>query len=119
MVRLKRVYDAPAASDGLRVLVDRFWPRGLARSDSALDVWMKDIAPTPALRIWFDHCPDRWAEFRRRYRAELRDAEAAKRLDVLASGRVVTLLYAARDPLHNHARVLAEHLRRRRTRSPP
>jgi uncharacterized protein YeaO (DUF488 family) len=119
MIRLKRVYEPPATSDGLRVLVDRYWPRGLAQSDAALDLWMKDIAPTPALRIWFDHRPDRWAEFRRRYGAELRQASPAGRLRLLATGTDLTLLYAARDPLHNHARVIAEHLRRPPARNPP
>lgn len=108
---IKRVYDPPAASDGQRILVDRLWPRGVRKEVAALDLWCKDIAPSPELRKWFGHQPERFAVFRDRYRAELAGNEGAVRhlKDLLANGDV-TLLYAAHDPACNHARVLAEFL---------
>jgi uncharacterized protein YeaO (DUF488 family) len=106
-IRLKRVYEAPAAADGVRVLVDRIWPRGLAKDKAAIDHWLKAVAPTTALRQWFGHDPSRWAEFRRRYRAELaQNSETLAPLRRLARSGTVTLLYGARDPEHNQAVVL-------------
>lgn len=106
---LKRVYDAPAPDDGLRVLVDRLWPRGLSREKAAVDIWLKDVAPSPELRRWFGHDPAKWPEFRRRYRAELRergnDVETLRRR---GDEGQVTLLYGARDEAHNQAVVLKE-----------
>ena len=110
-IRIKRVYDAPAAEDGRRILVDRLWPRGLTKAAAAIDFWLKDAAPSPGLRAWFGHDPARWLEFRRRYRAELRANPAAvDRLREISAGRHATLVYAARDLDHNHALVLAEYL---------
>lgn len=110
--QVKRVYDPPAASDGARVLVDRLWPRGVSKGSLDLTLWHKDAAPSPALRKWFGHSPDRWEEFADRYRAEL-DANAAALTPLyeLQKRGKVTLLYAARDQEHNQARVLAEYLR--------
>ena len=109
--RTKRVYEVPAESDGTRILVDRILPRGLTRQRAAVDIWFKEIAPTPQLRIWFGHAPERWQVFREEYRQELRSNPASvERLLGLLSGASVTLLYAARDPEHNHAIVLADHL---------
>ena len=110
-IRLKRVYEPPDAADGIRVLVDRLWPRGLSRAEADLDHWLKDAAPSPDLRRWFDHRPDRWAEFQRRYRDELRGSPAVQQILELASDEDLTLVYAAKDEAHNHALVLAEHLR--------
>lgn len=108
-VAVKRIYDKPAPDDGLRVLVDRLWPRGVSRRRAALDEWMAELAPSTALREWFGHEPSRWAEFKRRYRAELRSrGEAIEALRRLATAKRVTLLYAARDPLHNNAEVLRQ-----------
>jgi uncharacterized protein YeaO (DUF488 family) len=111
-IRVKRVYDPPEDADGVRVLVDRLWPRGLRKENAALTLWLKEIAPSPALRQWFGHDPARWQEFSRRYRTELAANEPAvdRMRDLLTHGRV-TLLYAAHDPLHNHALVLAGYLR--------
>ncbi|WP_337186362.1 DUF488 family protein [Phenylobacterium sp.] len=106
---IKRAYDPPDPADGVRVLVDRLWPRGLRKADSAIDLWLRDVAPTAALRRWFGHRPDRWAEFRKRYAAELAENPAVGTLRSLEA-HDVTLLYAARDEVHNHARVLLEHL---------
>jgi uncharacterized protein YeaO (DUF488 family) len=104
----KRAYEEPSRQDGLRILVDRLWPRGLSKEAAALDLWAKDVAPTPSLRKWFDHRPERFAEFKRRYRDELKGNPALP--DVLAQigKRKATLLYAAKDPAINHAVVLAE-----------
>lgn len=110
-VRLKRVYDASAPSDGLRVLVDRLWPRGLHKADVKMDLWLKDVAPSPDLRHWFRHDPAHWDEFRLRYRHELSNGNAEiARLVGLAEKSRITLLYAAHDPLHNHALVLRDFL---------
>ena len=109
--RIKRAYDSPAESDGTRILVDRIWPRGLTKQRAAVDIWFKEIAPTPQLRVWFGHAPERWQSFRDQYLQELRSNPASvDRLLELASGGVITLLYAARDPDHNHAIVLADYL---------
>ncbi|MCB5944654.1 DUF488 domain-containing protein [Acidocella sp. KAb 2-4] len=107
-LHVKRVYDPPATSDGARVLVDRLWPRGLRKENAALTLWLKEIAPSAALRQWFGHDPARWAEFQRLYRQELKakDEPLAALAALLRHGRV-TLLYGARDTAHNHALVLA------------
>jgi len=110
-VRIKRVYDAPDPADGYRVLVDRLWPRGLSRERAALDEWAKDVAPSSGLRTWWQHDPDRLAEFAERYRAELAASPALGGLRERCRGHdVVTLLYAARDPRVNHAAVLRDAL---------
>jgi uncharacterized protein YeaO (DUF488 family) len=108
-IRLKRAYEPPSAEDGVRVLVDRLWPRGLRKSDAAIDRWLKEIAPSTALRRWFGHDPGRWSEFRRRYRTELSgNAALVHELRALARKRPITLIYAARDERHNEAVVLRD-----------
>jgi uncharacterized protein YeaO (DUF488 family) len=110
-IRLKRAYEKPAASDGLRILVDRLWPRGLSKRAAAIDEWNKRIAPTPALRTWFGHDPERWAEFCRRYTTELRaHAEEIEQLRALSRKGTITLVTAARDEAHTHALVLRKAL---------
>ena len=110
-VRLKRVYEKPARDDGLRVLVDRLWPRGLSRAQVGADLWLKDVAPTPGLRRWFGHEASRWKRFRQRYRAQLaRQPDALRVLKDLRRRGPVTLLFAAHDEAHNHAVVLRETL---------
>ena len=110
-VRLKRAYEPPSYEDGLRVLVDRLWPRGLRKDDAAIDLWPKDLAPSADLRRWFGHDPGRWSEFRRRYEEELScKAEPLEELRQKAEGGTLTLVYAARDELHNHAIVLRDML---------
>jgi uncharacterized protein YeaO (DUF488 family) len=108
-VKLKRAYERPAQDDGIRILVDRLWPRGVSKADAAIDRWLKEIAPSTALRQWFGHDPARWEEFRRRYVEELREhaAELAG-LRALAKKGTVTLVYAAHDEMHNDAVVLRE-----------
>lgn len=108
-IRLKRVYDAPAPSDGLRVLVDRLWPRGLAKEAARIDEWRQDLAPSDALRKWFGHDPAHWEDFRRRYRRELQGrVEEVKGLAELARRGTITLVYGSRDEEHNNAVVLNE-----------
>lgn len=109
---IRRIYDRPADDDGYRVLVDRLWPRGVSKGDAQLDLWLKDIAPSPPLRQEFGHMKERFAGFRLKYRQELETNPAVATLLELgrAHGRV-TLLYGARDPEVNHARVLLEFIR--------
>ena len=114
-IGVKRVHDRPSQEDGYRVLVDRLWPRGVSHVMAALDLWLRDIAPSTSLRTWYGHQPDRWPKFRERYRAELE--QHGPLLDLLIDveqhrGRV-TLLFAARDRERNEAEVLAEVLRQR------
>jgi uncharacterized protein YeaO (DUF488 family) len=118
MLRTKRVYEAPARSDGQRILVDRLWPRGMRKEDAAIDEWMKEIAPSTELRQWFGHDPKKWPEFERRYRQELRAREDLLRTIARRASRgTVTLVYGARDEAHNHAVVLAALVRPRVARA--
>ena len=106
-IRLKRAYQPAAADDGTRILVDRLWPRGLKKSDAAIERWLKDIAPSTALRQWFAHDPARWPEFRRRYAAEIRrHPDQLAELRAVARKGPVTLIFSARDELRNDAVVL-------------
>lgn len=118
-IRLKRIYDPPRSDDGLRILVDRLWPRGVTKRSAAVGRWLREIAPSNRLRKWYGHELKRWGEFRRRYRAELRTRRALIReLRQLARERRVTLLFSASDREHNNAVVLRELLtavRRRAT----
>jgi uncharacterized protein YeaO (DUF488 family) len=110
-VSIKRVYEPASDSDGQRVLVDRVWPRGMSKEKAAVTQWLKDIAPSTALRKWFGHDPARWAEFRARYRRELEaQAETLDAVKAAARKQHTTLLYAAKDEAHNNAVVLAEYL---------
>ncbi|MFI2752510.1 DUF488 domain-containing protein [Cellulomonas sp. P22] len=110
-IRTKRVYAAPSGDDGYRVLVDRLWPRGVRKADAELDLWLRDVAPSPALRTWWDHDPAHLAEFAARYDAELDHNPAVDELRRVAHDHPrVTLLYGARDPHVNHAQVLADYL---------
>lgn len=108
-IRIKRVYDKPAKQDGRRILVDRLWPRGLTKDKAKVDLWLKDIAPSPELRKWFGHDPEKWPEFRKRYLAELkRNREAVKILKEELGKGPATLVYGAKDEEHNAAVVLKE-----------
>lgn len=115
-IHVKRAYEPAAKSDGYRVLVDRVWPRGVSKEEIQIDEWAKEIAPSTQLRQWFGHDPERWAEFQKRYRAELRDPAQQQRLrDLLAaakSSRTITLVYSAKDEEHNQAIVLCGLLER-------
>ena len=111
-VRIKRIYDAPDPGDGYRVLIDHVWPRGVSKDRAQLDEWQRELAPSDALRRWFDHRPERFAQFRTRYRDELAcHAEQVELLRSRACEGPVTILYAARDREHNNAVVLGELVR--------
>ena len=113
-VRVRRVYDEPSPEDGARVLVDRIWPRGLAKERARLDEWAKAVAPSTELRRWYGHEPARFEEFRRRYQAELAEPQrqaALRQLQELARSGPLTLVTATRDIDHSQAAVLVEHLR--------
>ena len=115
MVKLKRAYDPISRNDGYRVLVERLWPRGIRKEDLPLGAWEKDVAPSTELRKWFGHDPDRWSEFKRRYRKELKEGLAAERLRELAERAIhhtVTLVFSSHDSEHNNAVVLKDELER-------
>lgn len=108
-VQLKRAYEPPADDDGFRVLVDRLWPRGVSKEHAALDLWMKEVAPSTELRKWFGHDPARWDEFRCRYAEELhQNAELLSQLRSLGRKGALTLVYSAHDEVHNDAVVLRD-----------
>jgi uncharacterized protein YeaO (DUF488 family) len=111
MLKTKRIYEPASPTDGYRVLVDRLWPRGVAKDAAHLDEWLREIAPSDELRKWFGHDPTRWPEFARRYRDELAAPDKTgqiERLRALTADRTVTLLFAARDEAHNNAVVIAD-----------
>lgn len=117
MIQLKRVYEKPSRKDGLRILVDRLWPRGLTKDRAAVDLWLKDLAPSTELRTWFGHDPARWKQFQVRYRKELRGKkDALNLLKDKSKDRTVTLVYGARDEEHNEALVLKRILDGRKTK---
>lgn len=113
MIRIKRVYCEPSLEDGVRILIDRMWPRGLSKERARIVAWRKDVAPTTSLRKWFGHEPARWIEFRRRYRTELTRSgmmDELRKLARLSRKRTITLVYSAADEEHNQAVALKEWL---------
>lgn len=111
MITLKRVYDPAASTDGKRFLVERLWPRGVRKADLKMDAWLKDVAPTTALRQWFGHDPGKWKEFQRRYSLELKaHADVIETILEAAHNGSVTLLYSSHDQEHNNAVVLKQYL---------
>jgi uncharacterized protein YeaO (DUF488 family) len=111
MVKIKRAYEPPSVSDGVRILVDRIWPRGVKKDAAKVEKWMRELGPSDELRNWFGHDPAKWSEFRKRYKAELKRPEARAMLDELrgiAKHGTLTLVYSAKDELHNQAAVIKE-----------
>lgn len=108
MLRMKRVYEEPAQEDGVRVLVERLWPRGLTKDRAGVDIWCREVAPSSGLRKWYSHDPEKWEEFKRRYREELKDNPRLDALHRLAAGRDVTLVFATHDAEHSNAALLLE-----------
>jgi uncharacterized protein YeaO (DUF488 family) len=107
MIFIKRVYEKPSSKDGTRILVDRLWPRGLTKEEAAVTLWLKEVAPSTELRKWFAHDPEKWVEFQRRYKEQLKEnPEAMETLKKECKGHAVTLVYGARDEKHNGAVVL-------------
>lgn len=113
-IRIKRAYEDAVRSDGPRILVDRIWPRGVAKEDAELEAWLKGLAPSTDLRKWFGHDPEKWKEFRRRYLKELKASDAAEDLEELQSivkkHKRITLVFAAKDTEHNNAAALSDFL---------
>jgi len=108
VIKTKRIYEPAAKTDGYRVLVDRLWPRGIKKEAAQIDAWMKEVAPSTALRKWFNHEPEKWEEFVTKYKAELQDTDAFKvLLAAVARHKTVTLLYAAKDEHYNQAIALS------------
>lgn len=107
-MKIKRVYEKPEKDDGTRILVDRLWPRGLTKEKAAVDLWLKDIAPSTALRKWFNHDPEKWKEFITKYQQELKNNEEPVAILKRELDKEVTLLYASKDEQHNEALVLKE-----------
>jgi uncharacterized protein YeaO (DUF488 family) len=111
MIRLKRAYGPPAKADGLRVLVERLWPRGLRKADAAIDLWLKAVSPSPDLREWYGHDPAKWPQFRKRYWSELKpQADLLALLAHVANKETVTFVYAASDEERNSALALKEYM---------
>ena len=118
MIQLKRVYDPPAKTDGVRILVERLWPRGIRKSDLVMDSWVKDAGPSTELRQWFSHDPAKWDEFKKKYFVELNTRPDSWKPIIEAAGRhTVTLLYSSRDTEHNNAVALKQYLERKLLRS--
>jgi uncharacterized protein YeaO (DUF488 family) len=115
MIRIKRIYATAAKEDGWRVLVDRLWPRGMKKEAVKIDLWMKEVAPSDALRKWFAHEPTKWPEFQKKYRTELKQTKEllAELKDMEKKHGTLTLLFGAKDEEHNQAVVLAEELNRK------
>ncbi|HRO48007.1 DUF488 domain-containing protein [Agriterribacter sp.] len=112
VIQIKRIYEPPEENDGFRVLVDRLWPRGIKKELAHIDIWMKEVAPAADLRKWFNHEPEKWAEFSRKYTAGLKDSDAVKKLvGMIRKHKKTTLLYAAHDEQHNQAVVLQQFLK--------
>ena len=113
MIKLKRAYEKPSRDDGFRILVERLWPRGVTKNEADLDLWLKDIAPSPELRKWYDHDVEKWGEFQKQYRQELNGkSEFVDQLKQRSKDGTVTFVYAARDEEHNSAVVLKEFVER-------
>ncbi len=118
-LKIKRVYAQAEKSDGIRILVDRLWPRGISKDQARIEEWLKDIAPSTTLRKWFDHRADKWEEFQTRYRIELNTTEKKDilgRLRAMSRNTTVTLLFGAKDEEHNNARVVASIVQRKSSR---
>lgn len=112
-IKIKRIYEKADKEDGFRILVDRLWPRGFTKENAAVDLWLKEIAPTTELRKWFNHMPERWAGFKKQYRSEIQsNKEPLSQLKEYLQKGNITLVYAAKDEKHNAALVLLEELKK-------
>lgn len=114
MLKLKRVYETPNSEDGVRILVERLWPRGLTKEGAKIDIWLKDIAPSTELRKWYNHIPERWPEFQKRYQLELEENyNIVRGLKKKVDTTDITLIFAAKDAARNSAVVLKNHLEKK------
>lgn len=115
MIKLKRAYEPPSKADGERILVERLWPRGLTKDRAQIDLWLKDISPSPELRKWYGHDPEKWSEFRKRYLQEVaKKKDLVKLLKQKSRGKTITFVYAARDEEKNSAVVLKAYVTRQK-----
>ncbi|WP_276500203.1 DUF488 domain-containing protein [Terrimonas pollutisoli] len=113
LIKIKRIYDPPDPKDGIRILVDRLWPRGVKKENAKVDIWMKEIAPSPGLRKWFNHEPAKWEDFKKAYKEELEHSKVIGELgEYIRVNKKITLLYAASDQEHNHALVLLDYIKK-------
>lgn len=112
-IMLKRAYEPPAKADGFRILVDRLWPRGVKKQTAKIDLWLKDIAPSPALRKWYGHDPEKWSEFKKCYTKELREKKDLFQEIFLKKRKVITLVFAAKDIEHSHALILQKYMQKK------
>ena len=114
MIKIKRAYEKPTEDDGYRILVDRLWPRGVAKNKAKIDLWLKQVSPSDELRKWFSHDLKRWDEFKKRYHSELKSEKISlqKIKQIEKENKIVTLIYAAKDDRHNNAIVLLGELRK-------
>jgi uncharacterized protein YeaO (DUF488 family) len=114
MIKIKRVFERPTGEDGYRILVDSLWPRGISKKDAAIDLWLREVAPGNDLRKWFGHAPEKWVEFQKKYEKELDQNESIIQefKEILRRETVVTLVYAAKDELHNQAVVIRKYFSR-------
>jgi uncharacterized protein YeaO (DUF488 family) len=108
MLRMKRAYEEPAEEDGVRVLVERLWPRGLTKEKAGIDIWCREVAPSAGLRKWYAHDPEKWEEFRQRYLEELKGSPHLDALRRLSAGKDVTLIFSTHDAEHSGAAVLMD-----------
>ncbi|MEO6814596.1 MAG: DUF488 domain-containing protein [Ginsengibacter sp.] len=110
--KLKRIYEKPEKEDGFRILVDRLWPRGLTKEKANVDLWLKEIAPTTELRKWFNHEPEKWNDFKKKYVTELKSNKASvATLKEKINKGTVTILYGAKDEVHNEAQVILDYVK--------
>lgn len=116
MIRLKRVYLSKSKTDGVRILVERLWPRGISKEKAAIDIWLKEIAPSTELRKWFNHDPLKWNEFQKRYKNELKaKKELTQELKEMVKNSTVTLVYSSKDEEHNNAIALKNYIENRKS----
>lgn len=114
MLIIKRIYENPMETDGFRILIDRLWPRGISKEKAKIDLWLKEIAPSDELRKWFSHDPEKWTDFKKKYKLELaNNLESIKVIkEIIKKEKIITLLYSAKDEEHNNAIVLKEFLKK-------
>ncbi|MCS5708688.1 DUF488 family protein [Candidatus Berkiella cookevillensis] len=113
LIKLKRIYELPEKSDGFRILVDRLWPRGVKKESAKIDLWLKDIAPSPDLRIWYGHDPEKWAEFKKNYTKELNKKKDLFQALFQSNRKIITLVFAAKEVKYSHALILQKYMQKK------
>ncbi|MGE4349595.1 MAG: DUF488 domain-containing protein [Candidatus Berkiella sp.] len=113
LIKLKRIYELPEKSDGFRILVDRLWPRGVKKESAKIDLWLKEIAPSPDLRIWYGHDPEKWAEFKKNYTKELNKKKDLFQALFQSNRKIITLVFAAKEVKYSHALILQKYMQKK------